>query len=329
MDLSKIPFISFTPVFQYRIWGGEKLRTKLHKAYSGSNIGESWEISSVEGSVSPLETPIDGCQNLQQLIDKFPEEILGRRVYKKFGKNFPLLIKFIDAAQPLSVQVHPDDDFAKTNHNSFGKTEMWYIIEAEDNAEIISGFSEKLSIEQYRNAVTTGKTENILKTWKVNKDDVIFLPAGRVHAIGAGILLAEIQQSADVTYRIYDFNRVDKDGKPRELHNDMAERVINFLDTETPFIFPEKIDEISERLVQCKYFITNLIIVETPIKRIYASLDSFIIYMCAEGAVELKSGGEIFRLNAGQTVLIPACNKEIIEILPQERSKILEVYIPE
>ncbi len=321
-------FLKFQSIFQYRIWGGEKLKTILNKDYTETKIGESWEISGVKGFESKLLTPIQGCENLEDLIKIFPNEVLGKRVYEKYGSEFPLLIKFIDSKEPLSVQVHPNDDFAKEHHNSFGKTEMWYIMEADENAEIISGFTRELDQTQYRAILQSNEIESVIKTWKVKKGDTIFLPAGRIHAIGAGVLLAEIQQTSDVTYRIYDYNRIDKDGKTRELHNDIAEKVIDYSDTENPIITKNETEEVTETLVKSPYFTTNLLNINNSVSKNYEDLDSFVVLICVEGHITLKSETESTELSYGETVLIPASLKGELQIESSSNSKVLEVFIP-
>lgn len=320
--------LHFHPIFQYRIWGGEKLKTVLNKKYDEENIGESWEISAVKGFESQLVTEIDGCTNLQELIEKFPTEILGSRIFEKFGTEFPLLIKFIDAKEPLSVQVHPNDEFAKKNHSSCGKTEMWYVLQADENAEIISGFTKKMNPEEYQTAIDNNTIEPYLNHWKVKKGDVIFLPAGRVHAIGAGILLAEIQQTSDITYRIYDYNRLEKDGKPRELHNDLAQQVIDFNDTENPVLERNSNESENEKLINCAYFQTNLLNIQKRTVKNYEKHDSFVILICVDGEAKLLVNDKTSNIKMGETVLIPAAVKGDIEINPLQDTKILQVYIP-
>ena len=220
--------LTFTPIFKERIWGGEKLEKELHKPIHQPLIGESWEVSTVKGDISVIDNGALKGTSLQTLIEQAPEALLGRAVYKRFGTDFPLLIKFIDAAQDLSIQVHPDDALAKARHNSFGKTEMWYIMEADPNASIIIGFNRNVSKEEYQSHLENKTLSQLLNYEKVSHGDMFFIPAGKIHAIGAGVLLAEIQQTSDITYRVYDFDRKDKHGNYRELHTELALDAIDF-----------------------------------------------------------------------------------------------------
>ncbi|NVJ89066.1 MAG: class I mannose-6-phosphate isomerase [Flavobacteriaceae bacterium] len=221
--------LKFQPIYKYRIWGGEKLKTQLNKKYDAQNIGESWEISDVKNDETKVINGTLRGYTLIELIEKFKVNFLGKTVYKKFGNQFPLLIKFIDAKTPLSIQVHPSDKIAKERHNSFGKNEMWYVMQADENAELIVGFDKKIPTEDYNNHLANNTILEIMHHEKVSEGDTFYIPTGRVHAIGAGVLLAEIQQTSNITYRIYDYDRVDvKTGEKRELHNDLAIDVIDF-----------------------------------------------------------------------------------------------------
>jgi mannose-6-phosphate isomerase len=221
--------LKFTPISKYRIWGGNKLNTFLNKGFQGEMIGESWEISDVKGDESLVSEGLFSGKSIKQLSQEFKGNLLGNKVYDTFGDDFPLLIKFIDAEKPLSIQVHPHDAIAKQRHNSFGKNEMWYVMNADDDAEIIVGFQKKLTKEKYLEYLKNNKILEVLNTVKTKAGDAFNIPTGRVHAIGAGVLLAEIQQTSDITYRIFDYNRVDSQtGKERDLHNDLALDVITF-----------------------------------------------------------------------------------------------------
>lgn len=221
--------LRFNPVYSYRIWGGDKLKTVLNKNYQEESIGESWEVSDIKDNETKVaEGSLEG-QTLKQLIKKFKGDFVGNSVYKSFGNNFPLLIKFIDAKTPLSIQVHPSNKLAKQRHNSFGKNEMWYVLQAQENAELIVGFSKKIEKESYQAHLKDSTLTEILNIEKVDKGDTFYIPTGRVHAIGAGVLLAEIQQTSNITYRIYDYDRVDaKTGEKRELHTELAMDAIDY-----------------------------------------------------------------------------------------------------
>jgi len=220
--------LKFTPIFKQVIWGGDKLKNQLEKKNAPGKTGESWEISGVEGDVSKVSNGFLKGNALDELIEVYMGDLVGEGVYEKFGTDFPVLIKFIDANDNLSVQVHPDDAFSEEYHGKRGKTEMWYVLDAEENAELISGFKKDVDEKVFMDHLDNKKLSEILNSEPVKPGDVFFLPAKRVHAIGAGILLTEIQQTSDVTYRIYDWDRVDKDGNSRELHLDHSLKVMDY-----------------------------------------------------------------------------------------------------
>ena len=277
--------LKFNPVYSYRIWGGEKLKTVLNKDYDEDLIGESWEISDVEDNETRVSDGALKGKTLRELTDLYQADFVGDKVYKQFGNEFPLLIKFIDAKTPLSIQVHPSNELAKERHNSFGKNEMWYIMQADKDAEIIVGFSKEVLKEEYVEHVNNSTVEDILNIEKVNEGDTFYIPTGRVHAIGAGVLLAEIQQTSNITYRIYDYNRVDaKTGETRELHTALAVDAIdyNFYDTYKTE-YKAELNK-SSKLVHSPYFKTNIVEIEGKMDMDYSNLDSFVIYMCVEGS---------------------------------------------
>ena len=318
--------LKFLPLYKYRIWGGEKLKTELSKNYSENLIGESWEISDVNNDETLVtEGPLKGL-TLKQLTKRFKGDFLGETVYTAFGNNFPLLIKFIDAKTPLSIQVHPSNEIAKSRHNSFGKNEMWYVMQAEKDAELIIGFKEDLSPEQYEQYLKDGKILDVMNHEVVSKGDTFYIPTGRVHAIGAGVLLAEIQQTSDITYRIYDYDRVDNTtGKKRELHNDLAKDVIDFSVHDTYKTHYNKTVNQSNTLVHSPYFKTNFLKVEGNITKDYSNLDSFVIYMCVDGNTQIEWKNDIFTLKKGETLLLPASIKNIS--LSSTSCELLEVYL--
>jgi len=318
--------LKFQPLYKYRIWGGEKLKTELGKNYSENLIGESWEISDVNNDETLVtEGPLKGL-TLKQLTKRFKGDFLGETVYTAFGNNFPLLIKFIDAKTPLSIQVHPSNEIAKSRHNSFGKNEMWYVMQAEKEAELIIGFKEDLSPKQYEQYLKDGKILDVMNHEVVSKGDTFYIPTGRVHAIGAGVLLAEIQQTSDITYRIYDYDRVDNTtGKKRELHNDLAKDVIDFSVHDTYKTHYNKTLNQSNTLVHSPYFKTNFLKVEGNITKDYSNLDSFVIYMCVDGNTQIEWKNDIFTLKKGETLLLPASIKNIS--LSSTSCELLEVYL--
>ena len=302
--------LTFDPIFKERIWGGEKLRTELHKPIHQPLIGESWEVSTVKGDVSVISNGTLKGTSLQALIEQTPEALLGSAVYKRFGTDFPLLIKFIDAAQDLSIQVHPDDALAKARHNSFGKTEMWYIMEADPNASIIIGFNRNVSKEEYQSHLENKTLSQLLNYEKVSHGDMFFIPAGKIHAIGAGVLLAEIQQTSDITYRVYDFDRKDKHGNYRELHTELALDAIDFERKDDFRKSYSSTENTVNPAVASPYFTTDYLKItqETPLT---LSGDSFHIYIGVAGKGCLQYGDMELPLEKGQTLLVPASCKEI------------------
>ncbi len=319
--------LKFIPQYKDKIWGGKKLREILGKKNASDKTGESWEISGVQGNISVVENGFLAGNNLQELIEVYMGDLVGDKIYDQFGIEFPLLIKFIDATEQLSIQVHPDDEIALKRHNSYGKTEMWYIIRAEKNSELIVGFKSKTSKETYVHHLENNTLAQILNYVKVSAGDVIFLPAGRLHAINAGILLAEIQQTSDITYRIYDFNRLGSDGNPRELHTELALDAIDYdFDNNYKIKYSNKLNESSE-LVRCKYFTTNILDFNAPVNRDYLQLDSFVIYMCLDGEFNIEYyDNENIKVNKGESLIIPAELKNI-RLAPVSKTRILEIYI--
>ena len=327
MSGNEIYPLKFIPILKHTLWGGKKLGTILAKHTStNKSYGESWEISGVEGNISKVAAGAHKDQNLTELIQKYKGKLMGDRVYQRFGNLFPLLIKFIDANQDLSIQVHPDDTLAQRRHNSFGKSEMWYVIDAEDGATLISGFNKATSRTEYLNYFNSGKLTELLNREHVVNDDVFYLPAGRVHTIGRGLLIAEIQQSSDITYRIYDFDRVDKEGKKRELHVNEALDAIDFHfydQYKTPYNHNLRQVELTSN----SFFVCNRILTDITITQDYTKIDSFVILMVLEGQGEFKTHGESYTYARGDTYLIPAKFVALV-INPQSSSKILEVYLP-
>jgi len=320
--------IKFKPIFKERIWGGDKLPQLLNKQYSIVHCGESWELSGVQDDISVVSEGFLKGNNLEELIEVYMGELVGEKIYDHFGTEFPLLIKYIDANDRLSIQVHPDDELSKERHGAFGKTEMWYVVQAEKGAELISGFNRTIDRDSYLIALENGKLENLLQFDPVKQGDVFFIPAGRVHAIGKGIVLAEIQQTSDVTYRIFDYNRVDDQGKSRELHTELALDAINF--KQYPYgktDYQSKLNEPVE-LAKCNYFTTNLIQLTTNLERDFSSIDSFVIYLCLEGSYSLQWESESVTVQKGETLLVPASIENfVLAPVNGEETKLLEVYI--
>ncbi|MBN1111799.1 MAG: class I mannose-6-phosphate isomerase [Bacteroidales bacterium] len=320
--------MKFTPIIKETIWGGKKLNQKYNKGKaSQTNIGESWELSGIQENISIVENGFLAENDIQELIEVYMSDLVGDKVYKQFGIEFPLLFKFIDANDQLSIQVHPDDKTARQKHKAYGKTEMWYIIDAEKDATIINGFKKNLDKEEYLKHLNNGTIEEIVNRVSVTKGDVIYIPAGRVHSIGKGVVLAEIQQTSDITYRIYDWNRKGLDGNLRELHTDLAIDVINF---DKPKNNKEDItieENKTSTLIDSPVFKTNIIKLDNTIEKDYFTTDSFIVYMCIDGSAEIiTSGNENVQITTGETVLIP---NEIttVRIKPDKNCTLLEVYL--
>lgn len=314
--------LQFAPILKERIWGGEKLKTILNKPITSNITGESWELSTVEGDVSVVANGILKGKSLMELIDEIPNEILGTKVYKRFGKQFPLLFKYLDAREDLSIQVHPNDKLAKERHNSFGKTEMWYVTQADADARIIVGFKEDSSKEEYLKHLNDKTLVSILDDVKAKSGDVFFLETGTVHAIGAGLVVAEIQQTSDITYRLYDFDRKDAQGNTRELHVDLALDAINYNKVETQKKYETKTNT-SNVVVDCPYFTTNFIPLENKVE-VSKSGETFTVYMCIEGSFEIEYNGFKQSYIKGDTVLVPA---EINAFILTGKASILEIYI--
>jgi mannose-6-phosphate isomerase len=316
--------LKFTPILKDKIWGGQKLNQFFNKESDSSQLGESWEISTVPGDISVVSKGDLKGESLQSLIDRYTKDILGVKNYNRFGNEFPLLIKFIDAKEDLSIQLHPDDRLAKERHNSFGKTEMWYVMQADKDSNLIVGFNQKVDEEIYLKHLKDKTLTKILNFDKVKEGDTYFIEAGRVHAIGAGVLLAEIQQTSDVTYRVYDWDRKDKDGNERELHNDIAIDAFKF-DMEDDYRVSYSTQKnISNKMVSCPFFTTNYVELDTDLLK-NNTYDSFIIYMCVDGEVELKTSKTVDTISKGETILIPASIKEFQ--LKTKGAKLLEVYV--
>ena len=319
--------LKFAPILKPTIWGGKKLGEILGKPIGDiETCGESWEISGVDGSISEVQDGILKGEKLTDIVQKYKGSLIGDKVWRQFGNQFPLLIKFIDANQDLSIQVHPNDSLAKKRHNSFGKTELWYVIEADDGASLISGFNKATNKDEYLDFFNSGRLTELLNREQVVKDDVFFLPAGRVHTIGRGLLIAEIQQTSDITYRIYDFDRIDKDGNKRELHTDEALDAIDFSFYDN---YKTNYDQRKSQveLASSNYFVCNRILTSTPITKGYSTIDSFIILMVLAGSGEIKTSNGSYSYAKGDTYLIPASIGGL-NIIPESLSKILEIYLP-
>ena len=318
--------LKFKPILKSIIWGGSDISKFKNIEPIQEGIGESWEISGVPGDISIIENGALAGISLKTILSEKREKLVGSEVYHKFGNKFPLLIKFIDAQDDLSIQVHPDDKLAGERHNSFGKTEMWYVVKAAPEAFLYTGFEKQITPEEYEKSIEDNSFTDSLKKHMVKEGDVFFLPAGRVHAIGAGCFIAEIQQTSNITYRIYDYNRKDAQGNSRELHTELAKDAIDFKLYDTYKTEYRKELNKPVELVTCPYFTTNLLELNEFTKRDYSQKDSFVIYMCLEGSLNLVDNkGNTLLIERGESLLIPA-ETNYVEISPNNYCKLLEVF---
>jgi mannose-6-phosphate isomerase len=325
--MSELYPLKFETVLKEKVWGGNALVSRFNKKSTGSQqVGESWELSAVADNQSVISNGFLAGNNIEELIEVYMGDITGDAIFEKFGNEFPLLIKFIEAQQDLSIQVHPDNDLAKKRHKAYGKTEMWYVLECKKGSKIYTGFKEGVTKKIYEEAVMNGKIEEIMNVESVEAGDAFFTPAGRVHAIGAGIVLVEIQQTSDITYRIFDWNRKGSGKEKRELHTELALDAIDFNQTgENKIRIKPELNKF-ENLVNCEYFNTNIISFNKSIDKEYYSIDSFVVYICIEGEFLICWDGNSDKVTKGETVLLPAMIKEVT-LKPMYEARLLEVYI--
>jgi mannose-6-phosphate isomerase len=325
--MSELYPLKFEPILKEKIWGGKSLAENYgKKAGNLNNIGESWEISAVSDNLSVISNGFLAGNNIEEIIEVYMGDITGESVFEKFGNEFPLLIKLIEARDDLSVQVHPGNELAKERHKAYGKTEMWYILQSEKNAKIYTGFSKPVTCDSYINAVKNNSVPDLLNIESADPGDTFFTPAGRIHAIGAGIVLAEIQQTSDITYRIYDWGRKDNKGKSRELHTDLALEAIDFNAAGKSKIKKELRRNITENLMTCEFFDANIIQFNEHIARGYNLIDSFVVYICTEGRFQISWENKSERISKGETVLLPAMLSDVV-LVPEPEATILEIYI--
>ena len=319
--------LKFEPILKTIVWGGEKIAPYKGIVTDQKHIGESWELSGVAGNESIVaEGPLKG-RSIASLVKEYKGELVGEHVYQNTGDEFPLLIKFIDALTDLSIQVHPNDELAAARHNgSKGKTEMWYVVAADEGAHLLSGLSKKITPEEYAARVADDSITDVLARYDVHPGDVFFLPAGRIHAICGGCFIAEIQQTSNITYRIYDYGRPGLDGKPRELHTELAKDAIDYTvypDYRTHYT-PQQDEE--QEVVSCPYFTTSIYDLTLPYAKDLSGIDSFMVVMCLEGSGTLEVDGEEVSVHQGETVLIPASADDIC-FVPDACMKVLTSYI--
>lgn len=321
MNFIQYPIL-FNPILKDRIWGGTKLESVLGKDIHSSEVGESWEISGVPNDISVVANGEYKSMELDKLITAYPQEVLGDSIIGRFGLHFPLLFKFLDAKEDLSIQLHPNDDLAKERHNSCGKTEMWYVMQADPGARVVVDFKEGVSQESYLQHLKLNTLPSILKEIPVKKGDVFFIDAGTVHAIGKGVLLAEIQQTSDITYRVYDWDRKDANGNSRELHVDLALDAIDYGEKEVELHYTQEKNNIN-KIVDCPFFCVNFIPLEGKFTKVKDS-QRFYIYVVTEGACTVVIESEKFQFEKGNTILIPA----IVENIQFEgEATLLEIFV--
>ncbi|OPZ98911.1 MAG: putative mannose-6-phosphate isomerase YvyI [Bacteroidetes bacterium ADurb.Bin408] len=319
--------LKFKPIFKEKIWGGQKIKTILGKDFSPlKNCGELWALSGVEGDESVVCNGFLAGNNLSEVIEVYMDELMGDAVFQKYGNTFPVLVKFLNSSDYLSVQVHPDDVLAMKRHRCMGKTEMWYIIDSDTDSELIIGFKNGVGKEAYLEAMKDNSLKDILNHVKIAAGDVIYLPAGRVHAIGKGILLAEIQQTSDITYRIYDWDRTDDNGNPRELHTAEALDVIDFKYEEDYYTSYARLKNMPAEVLKSEYFNVNNLTLDKEMSFDLASRDSFTAYVCVEGAALIIFNNTKTLLSKGETLLMPAEINDF-QILPENMVGLLEVYM--
>lgn len=319
----------FEPNLHSVIWGGNQIKPYKGLEPSNDPIGESWEVSAVPTSTSIISNGVWKGRDLISVIDEYPEGILGKKVNEKYQGKLPLLVKFIDAKRDLSIQVHPNDEMAMREHGKMGKSEMWYIIKADKGAHLYAGFKEEITPYEYQKRVEDGSITGVLADHQVKVGDVFYLPAGRVHAICGGILLAEVQQSSDVTYRIFDYNRPGMDGKPRELHTELAAQALDYHVEDS---YRTEYSEASNKAVQIidsPYFSVRVMEVFKSFHRNLKKYDSFVITMCIEGdcKIRVRSTGDEIELKQGNSTLIPAAIADYDVIPQQGETRILDAYI--
>ena len=314
--------LKFIPIYKEKIWGGNKIRTLRKDNAISEKCGESWEISAIEDNLSVVAEGFLKGNNIQELIEIYMGDLVGDQVYEKFGVEFPLLVKIIHAAEDLSVQVHPDNEFAMKQHHAYGKSELWYILEAENDAKLISGFSRNIKPEEFLQTAKDGAILNICNIVPAIENDVHYIPAGRIHALGKGIMLLEIQQTSDITYRIFDYNRKDN----RDLHIDLAAEVLDFKKCLDKRITYEIKHGISNNIISNDKFVVNYLHLQSPLRKELLNLDSFVIYYCLKGSARLITDDYSCNIDCGETILIPADITEI-SIFPERHTELIEIYM--
>ncbi len=320
--------LKFKPIYKTKIWGNSRIKKHLNRTDAPEKCGESWEISTLQGDESIITNGFLAGNKLNEILEVYMDDLVGKTTFEKFGLEFPLLVKFLDAHEQLSIQVHPNDEIAKRRHHAYGKTEMWYVIEADPDAEIIMGFNEKVSKEQFFEALENREFLNMLNIEKKLKHgDAFFIPAGRIHSIGKGVLVAEIQQVSDITYRLYDWDRVGLDGKPRELHTEWAIDAIDYKHYSNYKTQYKKATNTPNSIVNSQYFSVNYLNITQPLIRDFNEYDTFVIYMAIDKPFTIKYEDGETTVIKGETLLVPA-SIPYYQIIPQnDKTEILEIFI--
>jgi mannose-6-phosphate isomerase len=325
--MSELYPLKFEPILKEKIWGGDALEKNFGKNGSNlKNVGESWELSAISDNLSVIRNGFLAGNNIEEIIEVYMGDITGEAIFDKFGFEFPLLIKLIEAKEDLSIQVHPDNELAKKRHKAYGKTEMWYILQSEKKAKIYSGFSKPVTRELYINSLNNNTLQDILGIENAESGDAFFIPAGTIHAIGAGTVLAEIQQTSDITYRIYDWGRKNGKGESRELHTDLALDAIDFKSPARNKIRKEVHENKPVNLVSCEFFETNIIHFNKQIERDYNLIDSFVVYICTGGKFSICWDEKSETASKGETILLPALIRYVV-LVPEPDASLLEIYI--
>ncbi len=317
---------TFRPILKTTLWGGDKIASFKGERFDATGIGESWEISGVEGSESVVAIGPDAGVSMSELTRIYGADLLGKKNYARFGHRFPLLVKFISTSANLSVQVHPGDELARRNGHPNGKTEMWFVIDSEDASQLALGLKRPLSCEEFRAVASSGEIEKNLNLLYVRKGDAFLIPPGTLHAIGSGILLAEIQQTSDLTYRVYDYGRCDSSGRQRELHLDLACEAVDLKAALPSPIAYRSTGESTAMLVNDSSFSVNLLSYTQGSQRDYSQLDSFVILTAVGGSAEIEDGNEKIQITQGMTLLLPATTDHI-DIRPSAEFLCLESFI--
>lgn len=322
--------IKFIPRLKERLWGGHELLSHVKqgkgvKIDPSKSYGECWDLSAIKGDESVVANGFLKRNTIEEIVEVYMGSLVGEKIYDRYGLTFPLLIKSLECHDTLSVQVHPDDALAAERHDSYGKTEMWYIAGCQEGATIYLGFKEGITREEYLAAVNEDRLPEVMNRVEVQRDDVFFIPAGMIHALGSGVDVIEIQQTSDITYRIYDWNRTDAEGHPRELHTALAVDAIDFdlrADECHKHYTPKANQAVA--MVDCPYFTTNSIALDGEKEFDYSSLDSFVLYICAEGEAEVTIGENTEHITPYELVMIPA-EADVVSL--RGKATLLEVYI--